>query len=419
MPLGKDCIASMKKCRICVVIGILILGILTTFRIKQFSSVHTKVSAQGNSSEILPSQRAGTETKSSKHVASEDFLVNGYDSLESNGGAVLEIPLESVRKLANAEDDNKGNYASSEITNSPRTQPELKHGHNEIKKQKNVKIEFDIASQLQELDEMPEDEEGRKKRLPDVIHIGERKTGTTALLHFLGTHPQVKAPSHEIHFFDLGRHYQYGLHWYVEKMVPSRKDEVSFEKSPHYFSHKYSPGRIRSVLPSVKLLLSVREPIRRAISDFHFTKNAPWPCGYDKNQYETFEEYVLDTPDHSLNTTFPPLARSVYVHSMRHWLQHFGRNRFYIFDTDAIVTKNPATELAKLEKFMGLRPYFKPKMFFFNEEKKLWCLQDPGCISFGGTPHPEVDKNVIQLLRKFFKPYNQQFFDLIGKEFPW
>lgn len=48
------------------------------------------------------------------------------------------------------------------------------------------------------------------RRLPDVLLIGVKKSGTRALLEFLRIHPNIRAAGSEIHFFD--RHYStYGL----------------------------------------------------------------------------------------------------------------------------------------------------------------------------------------------------------------
>jgi len=51
-----------------------------------------------------------------------------------------------------------------------------------------------------------------RRRLPQAIIVGVKKGGTRALLEFLKEHPDVRAPSHEVHFFD--RHYDRGLDWY-------------------------------------------------------------------------------------------------------------------------------------------------------------------------------------------------------------
>lgn len=50
------------------------------------------------------------------------------------------------------------------------------------------------------------------QRLPQAIIIGVKKGGTRALLEFLRTHPDVRAPGPEVHFFD--KNYSKGLDWY-------------------------------------------------------------------------------------------------------------------------------------------------------------------------------------------------------------
>ncbi len=51
-------------------------------------------------------------------------------------------------------------------------------------------------------------------------------------------------------------------------MPKSRKDEISIEKSPRYFVAPDAPRRIHAMNSSIKLILTVREPITRAISDY-------------------------------------------------------------------------------------------------------------------------------------------------------
>lgn len=51
-----------------------------------------------------------------------------------------------------------------------------------------------------------------RRRLPDVIVIGAKKSGTRAILEFLKIHPDVRAAGRETHFFD--RFYDRGLDWY-------------------------------------------------------------------------------------------------------------------------------------------------------------------------------------------------------------
>lgn len=50
------------------------------------------------------------------------------------------------------------------------------------------------------------------KKLPNVLIIGVKKSGTKVLVEFLKIHPDISAPANEIHYFS--RNFHKGLDWY-------------------------------------------------------------------------------------------------------------------------------------------------------------------------------------------------------------
>jgi|688.fasta_scaffold1006725_1 hypothetical protein len=50
------------------------------------------------------------------------------------------------------------------------------------------------------------------RKLPEVILIGASKSGTRALINYLGLHPSIAIASQEINFFD--ENYHRGFEWY-------------------------------------------------------------------------------------------------------------------------------------------------------------------------------------------------------------
>ena len=50
------------------------------------------------------------------------------------------------------------------------------------------------------------------QKLPEVILIGASKSGTRALINYLGLHPSIAIAGPEIHFFD--ENYRRGYEWY-------------------------------------------------------------------------------------------------------------------------------------------------------------------------------------------------------------
>jgi [heparan sulfate]-glucosamine 3-sulfotransferase 5 len=259
------------------------------------------------------------------------------------------------------------------------------------------------------------------RRLPQCIIIGVRKSGTRALIEFLNLHPRIRKASDEIHFFDEEQNYQKGLEWYRRKMPFSYRDEITIEKSPAYFITRYVPQRIRAMNSSVKLIVVVKNPLTRVISDYTQTRTNRVKKG--KN-YLSFEDTVL-TPDGSVDVTYKPIRVSLYYKHLTHWLSLFPRHQVMIVDGDTLVT-DPVEELAKVETFLGLDHRINGSHFHYNATKGFFCIRDPQtragdrCLSkTKGRPHPDVSRDVVDKLVKFFRPHNEQFFAEIGRRFDW
>lgn len=106
------------------------------------------------------------------------------------------------------------------------------------------------------------------RRLPKALIVGVRKCGTRALLEMLYLHPQIQKASGEVHFFDRDENYDKGLDWYRKKMPYSFRGQITIEKSPSYFVTPEVPERVRAMNASIKLMIIVRDPVTRAISDY-------------------------------------------------------------------------------------------------------------------------------------------------------
>lgn len=107
-----------------------------------------------------------------------------------------------------------------------------------------------------------------QKRLPRLLIIGVRKGGTRALLEMLNLHPKIAMVPVEVHFFDKIENYQRGLEWYRSQMPPSDDGQLTVEKSPSYYVTPEVPERVWAMNPHVQLVLIVRDPVTRLLSDF-------------------------------------------------------------------------------------------------------------------------------------------------------
>ena len=105
----------------------------------------------------------------------------------------------------------------------------------------------------------------QSRRLPDFLIVGAQKSGTTTLLQGLNLHPEVFCVP-EVHFFC--DRYQLGLEWYAEKLAAGSAKRLLGEKCPHYLSHAEAPARIAETVPGVKLIVILRDPVRRAYAHY-------------------------------------------------------------------------------------------------------------------------------------------------------
>lgn len=255
------------------------------------------------------------------------------------------------------------------------------------------------------------------KRLPNAIIIGVKKGGTRALLEFLRIHPDVRAFGAEPHFFD--RFYDRGLEWYRNLMPRTLDGQITMEKTPSYFVTKEAPSRVCTMNCQTKLIVVVRDPVTRAISDYTqtLTKSPGLP---------SFQSLALKNSSTGLiDTTWSAVRIGLYAKHLENWLQYFPLSQFLFVSGERLVS-DPAGEMGRVQDFLGLKRVISDKHFYFNQTKGFPCLKKPEgssrprCLGKSkGRPHPQIPSEVLQRLRDFYRPFNQQFYQMSGKDFGW
>ncbi|KAL4216340.1 hypothetical protein ACF0H5_024067 [Mactra antiquata] len=254
------------------------------------------------------------------------------------------------------------------------------------------------------------------KRLPQAIIIGIQKCGTTTLLTFLNRHPEIVACLKPVETQFFSGRYSRGLGWYKNLMPCSYANQITMEKSPPYFYREFCATRIRKMNPNIKLIITVKEPIERAISMYAMLED------YGKVKGIPFEDYVMSNNRTEVRRDKKMIQFSNYPRYMKFWVKYFDLEQILFIDGDRFVT-NPSEELKKVEQFLGIGNYFTPERFVFNETKGKYCILEngePSCMAKKkGRPHPTIDPEVRQKLQQFFKPLNKQFFKIINRTFDW
>ncbi|KAG7507716.1 heparan sulfate glucosamine 3-O-sulfotransferase 3B1-like [Solea senegalensis] len=255
------------------------------------------------------------------------------------------------------------------------------------------------------------------KKMPQAIIIGVKKGGTRALLEFLRVHPDIRAVGAEPHFFD--RNYDNGLEWYRELMPKTLEGQITMEKTPSYFVTREAPARISAMSRDTKLIVVVRDPVTRAISDYTQTLSK-------KPDIPSFESLTFKNRTTGLiDTSWSAIQIGIYAKHLDNWLQYFPMEQILFVSGERLIS-DPAGELGRVQDFLGLKRIITDKHFYFNQTKGFPCLKKaegsskPHCLGkTKGRTHPNIDPEVVQRLRDFYRPFNMKFYQMTGHNFGW
>ncbi|CAL1615680.1 unnamed protein product [Knipowitschia caucasica] len=263
----------------------------------------------------------------------------------------------------------------------------------------------------------PAPQNGTLQRLPGAIIIGVRKGGTRALLEMLNLHPDVEVAKAEVHYFNVEEHFHRGLSWYRSQMPFTLPSQLTVEKTPGYFSAPLAPARVWDMNPAVRLLLIVRDPAERVVSDYtqvlhnRLTRHKP---------YQPLEELLLQKGH--INPKYKALQRSLYHQHLSRWLEVFPRDQIHVVDGDALI-RDPFPELKKAERFLLLPPKINPSNFYYNTTKGFYCMLTAGhdkCLDESkGRPHAPLSVQAFKQLCHYFRKPNKLFFEMVGRSFSW
>ncbi|KAM6897029.1 heparan sulfate glucosamine 3-O-sulfotransferase 2-like [Xenentodon cancila] len=255
------------------------------------------------------------------------------------------------------------------------------------------------------------------KKLPNAIIVGVKKGGTRAVLEFIRIHPDVRAAGTETHFFD--RNYDRGLEWYRGLMPRTLESQITMEKTPSYFVTKDTPHRISAMSQDTKLIVVVRDPVTRAISDYTQTLS--------KNpDLATFQELAFKNQSLGIvDMSWNAIRIGLYALHLENWLRFFPLAQIHFVSGERLIT-DPAGELARVQDFLGLKRIVTDKHFYFNRTKGFPCLKkpessgSPRCLGKSkGRTHVQIDREAIEQLRDFYRPYNVKFYEMVGHDFKW
>lgn len=246
-------------------------------------------------------------------------------------------------------------------------------------------------------------------KLPSFIVIGTVKSGSTGIYKCLGQHPKIKLSKiKEVHFFDKDHLYKKGLDYYYSILGTCKKDEIIGEATPDYIEYpeKVAP-RIKQTCPKVKLIVMLRNPVKRAYSytcmHYRYIQNLSKEnkLEFELPTFDEFVESILNQIKNPKNVAKTIYERGHYADRLKKWFKKFNRNQFIIIKSeDFFKEANKITN--KVIKELGLPPF---KIINKNPNK-------------GSYPSSMSDK-FKRTLKNYYKKYNRQLYNLLDRNFKW
>ncbi|MFD1674165.1 sulfotransferase family protein [Alicyclobacillus fodiniaquatilis] len=205
--------------------------------------------------------------------------------------------------------------------------------------------------------------------LPNFIIIGAAKAGTTALYKYLQQHPdifmsRVKETNH-FAFRDTPPNFQgpgdhpnaiTSFDDYQALFQDASGCKAIGEASPMYLYKPEVAKRIKTVIPDVKLIVILRDPVERAYSAYnHLRRDGREPIG----DFVT----AVQEEENRIKANWAPmwhyLSRGYYYQQLKPYLEQFDSNQLLIlFHED--LDSDPQATLQKVFRYLGVDDTFIP-----------------------------------------------------------
>ncbi|MFO1468552.1 MAG: sulfotransferase [Steroidobacteraceae bacterium] len=181
---------------------------------------------------------------------------------------------------------------------------------------------------------------------PTYVGIGAQKCASTWLHEILASHPQVGVPEvKEVDFFSY--RFDHGYQWYERHFSATASALARGEISPSYFCEPAVPERLARYLPEARILLSLRDPVERALSNHRHEVRVGHLGGEDLS----FETGLRNNPMY--------VEQGRYATHLRNWLRHLPRERILIVLMED-VQGDPQRVAREVFSFLGVDETYVP-----------------------------------------------------------
>jgi hypothetical protein len=202
----------------------------------------------------------------------------------------------------------------------------------------------------------------------DFIILGAQKAGSSYLHSCLSEHPSVLMPPEESTIFESPDYERGGLSEFERRFATCGSATLGI-KRPSYLARPEIPSRIQAYTPEAKLIVSLRNPVDRAVSAyFHYVRNRFLPMLGIEEGMRRILDGIRDEAHPASNDI---LEYGLYASHLKRYLALFPRSQVLILLHEEL-TGNALGTIQSIYLFLGLDPTYVPRALHDHPQEVLY-----------------------------------------------
>jgi hypothetical protein len=259
---------------------------------------------------------------------------------------------------------------------------------------------------------------------PDFVIIGAKRGGTTSLYNYVLEHPCVQPlfPGRQrikgVHYFDTG--FDRGPRWYQSHFPlaaggrhiarPWVAPAITGEASPYYLFHPLAAQRLADQIPTVRLIVLLRDPVERAYSHYkervrHGAETLTFEAALqaEPERLRGEADRIAAEPGYrsAAHEDHSYLAQGRYLQMLPRWFELFSTDQIYLTASEDFYS-DPGRVANEVWSFLGL-----PSARLRSQKR------------FNYHAAPDLSPATRVRLQSEFAGHNEELEQLLGRAMPW
>ena len=201
---------------------------------------------------------------------------------------------------------------------------------------------------------------------PNAILLGVHKAGTSSFFNWLSQHPDVYAPEEmkDFPFFIIDKFYNKGIKELSKYFASINGEKIGLHGAVQYIYFPIVAKRIYEFNPETKLILILRNPVKRAFSAHQYlyklgVESLPFLSALEREETENFQS-IED------RAKYKYLDHGFYFKQLQEYLKYFKKEQIQIFIYEEMLQQKEVA-VAQTCRFLEIDAGFQPNFAHLNK----------------------------------------------------